>query len=418
MNYLGIDFGTSGARAIAIDSAGEIVAETRCPYTSQEPDAEVWRQTLWTLIDQIAISIRQQSTAIAIDGTSATVLLCDRSHTPLTQPLLYNDARGGIPAMAPESSPAHSATSSLAKALWWLESLPDNVLAQARYLVHQADWLSSLLHGKPGISDYNNALKLGYEPQRLSYPTWLTDLKISPWLPKVLAPGVKIAPVQPQIAQRFGFPDSCVITTGTTDSIAAFLASGARSPGEAVTSLGSTLVLKLLSPIAINDASSGIYSHRLGQRWLVGGASNTGGAVLRQYFNDEQLRSLSPLIDTRHPTELDYYPLITPGERFPINDASLMPRLTPQPTDPVKFLHGLLAGMARIEALGYQKLTALGAGKVTQIYTAGGGAQNMAWQTLRKQAMGIPVVRSLHTEAAYGTARLAAGMITSAHTQS
>lgn len=38
-------------------------------------------------------------------------------------------------------------------------------------------------------------------------------------------------------------------------------------------------------------------SHRLDDMWLVGGASNTGGAVLRQLFNDEQLKELSARID-------------------------------------------------------------------------------------------------------------------------
>ncbi|MEM9264196.1 MAG: FGGY-family carbohydrate kinase [Cyanobacteria bacterium P01_F01_bin.13] len=411
MNYLGIDFGTSGARAIAIDAAGQVVAETRCQYRSQTPDAEDWHHTLWALIDQIAITVRKKIDAIAIDGTSATVLLCDRNHTPLAPPLLYNDARGGISTVAPQSSPAHSATSSLAKALWWLNNLPNKLLTKAFYLVHQADWLSSLLHGKPGISDYNNALKIGYEPKTMNYPAWLTALEISPWLPKVFAPGTAIAQIQPHIAQQLGLPPSCIIKTGTTDSIAAFLASGAESLGDAVTSLGSTLVLKLLSPIAINDAPSGIYSHRLGQQWLVGGASNTGGAVLRHYFNYEQLRTLSPQIDTSQPSGLNYYPLITPGERFPINDANLAPKLTPRPPDPVTFLHGLLESMARIETLGYQKLTALGGGSVQRIFTAGGGSQNITWQTLRAKALGLSLTPSLHTEAAYGTARLAAGFI-------
>ncbi|MEM1238502.1 MAG: FGGY-family carbohydrate kinase [Cyanobacteria bacterium P01_H01_bin.26] len=411
MNYLGIDFGTSGARAIAIDGSGQVVAETRCPYPTREPEADGWCHTLWILIDQIPAGIRRKMAAIAIDGTSGTVLLCDRNHTPLTQPLLYNDARGGIPTVAPATSPAHSATSSLAKALWWQANLPTHTLTQVQYLVHQADWLSSLLHGKPGITDYNNALKLGYEPQTLEYPTWLKALGIGPWLPQVLTPGAAIAPVQPDIAQRFGLPQNCLIKAGTTDSIAAFLASGAHAIGDAVTSLGSTIVLKLLSPIAINDAPSGIYSHRLGQQWLVGGASNTGGAVLQRYFTTAELRRLSAKINTSLPSGLDYYPLLIPGERFPISDPNLAPRLTPRPAKPEIFLHGLLESMARIEAQGYQTLTTLGAGPVKRVFTAGGGAQNLVWQTLRAQALGeISLVPPLHTEAAYGTARLAAGL--------
>jgi hypothetical protein len=45
---------------------------------------------------------------------------------------------------------------------------------------------------------------------------------------------------------------------------------------QAVTSLGSTLAIKLLSETRIDDARYGLYSHRLGSSWLVGGASNTG----------------------------------------------------------------------------------------------------------------------------------------------
>ena len=56
---------------------------------------------------------------------------------------------------------------------------------------------------------------------------------------------------------------------GTTDSIAAFLASGASKAGQAVTSLGSTLAIKMLSTTPVEDNKRGIYSHRLGSQWLV-----------------------------------------------------------------------------------------------------------------------------------------------------
>lgn len=54
------------------------------------------------------------------------------------------------------------------------------------------------------------------------------------------------------------------------DSVAAFLAAGVGAPGDAVSSLGSTLAVKLLSERRVDDGAFGIYSHRLGDRWLVG----------------------------------------------------------------------------------------------------------------------------------------------------
>ena len=194
---------------------------------------------------------------------------------------------------------------------------------------------------------------------------------------------------------------------GTTDSIAAFLASGVETPGQAVTSLGSTLVIKLLSYTRVDDVKYGIYSHRLGDLWLVGGASNTGGAVLRHFFSDAELVELSREINLNLPTDLDYYPLLAPGDRFPINDPNLRPRLTPRPDSSIEFLAGLLTGIAKIEARGYQLLASLGATPLTAVYTAGGGAQNPVWTKIRQQYLPVPISISPHQEAAYGAALLA-----------
>ena len=408
---LGIDFGTSGARAIVIDIEGTIQAEARYDFEAQAAADWVttWHKGLFSVIEQIPLELRSRISAIAIDGTSSTVLLCDRVGNPLAAPLLYNDARGAavletLKVIAPPNHTVLSATSSLAKLLW-LRQLP--CFSDAKYLLHQADWLAFLLHGQLGISDYHNALKLGYNVEQLNYPDWLTELPIIELLPKVLAPGTPVANITSNVADRLGLRRDCLVCAGTTDSIAAFLASGASTPGVAVTSLGSTLVLKLLSRTRIEDSRFGIYSHRLGDLWLTGGASNTGGAVLRQFFTDEQIKRLIRQIDPSKESSLDYYPLLKPGDRFPINDPTLPPRLKPRPDNPVDFLHGLLESIARIELKGYQLLQTLGTTELTKVYTAGGGAVNPTWTAIRARYLQVPLISPVHTAAAYGTALLA-----------
>lgn len=409
--YLGIDFGTSGARAIAIDQEKTIVSQVNYPFNNSASDnlAAVWQGALYSLLEQIPSNIRKQLKAIAINGTSSTVLLCDRTGNPLDQPILYNDNRGvavleEIKNIAPANHVVISATSSLAKLLWWQKQ---TLFSQAAYFLHQADWLSFLLHGKLGISDYHNALKLGYDVENLCYPEWLKNLSCRDLLPQVVTPGEAIAEIQPQSSDCFKLPSNCLVCAGTTDSIAAFLASGADQPGEAVTSVGSTLVLKLLSATKVENSNYGIYSHRLGNLWLTGGASNTGGAVLKHFFTDEELVTLSPQIDPNQANPLEYYPLLKKGDRFPINDPDLLPQLEPRPDDPVEFLHGLLESMARIEALGYQRLQELGASKLTRVYRAGGGAKNTVWNLISQRQLKVPVISAKYTEAAYGSALLA-----------
>lgn len=405
--FLGFDFGTSGARACAIDVNRVVVHENQTAYRNATAPLD-WREALYSLLKQLPETVAAKLQGIAIVATSATVLLCDEELAPISHALIYSDNSAKdearqIKEFAPSGHIAGTATSGLAKFLW-LTRRAD--IANAAHFMHQSDWLASMLTGAGGITDYHNALKTGYDVENLCWPDWVRQLPHSHLLPSVVAPGSAIAQIRPAVAGYFKINPACTIYAGTTDSIAAFMATGISQPGEAVTSLGTTLVLKLLSERRVESGQFGVYSHRYGNLWLAGGASNAGGGVLRQYFNDIQLTELSPQINDSD-SPLDYYPLPCPGERFPINDPALAPRLTPRPADNAQFLHGLLQGLSRIEAAGYTKLTELGATPLKSVTTMGGGAKNTVWMKMREKLLGVPVGRALHTEAAYGAALLA-----------
>ena len=93
-------------------------------------------------------------------------------------------------------------------------------------------------------------------------------------------------------------------------------------------------------------------------------------------------------------------PLPGNGERFPINDPTLQPLLTPRPESDADFLHGLLESMARIEQRGYRLLAELGAPYPDQVISVGGGACNTTWSAIRERLLGIPVITAEHQEAA------------------
>jgi len=409
--FLGIDFGTSGARSCVIDAEGAIVAEDRRDFGTLEDyeRAGIWREALWDLVASLPPAIRTQLSDIALDGTSGTVFACDEELSPRHPPLLYNDDRAVeeaalIARTATPGHPAAAVTSGLAKVLWLKKRLG---LTGARLYLNQADWLSGLLTGRGGVTDYHNALKMGLDLDTLKWPAWVEYLADVDYLPVPVAPGAQLATVSRPRARYLGVHPRCMVHAGTTDSIAAFLAAGVSQSGDAVTSLGSTLVLKLLSDTRVESAEHGVYSHWFGNRWLAGGASNAGGAALRQFFDDRTLAALSEKIDPAIATPLDYVPLPKTGERFPVNNPQLSPSLSPRPADDVEFLHGLLESLARIEAKGYALLAELGATPVSQVETAGGGAKNPTWTRIRQRLLGVPVARAEHAEAAYGSALLA-----------
>lgn len=376
-----------------------------------EQDAECWWHATLEVLTTLGSALHgYRSRAIAVDATSATLLLSSPEGVALAPARLYHDHRATdaaarIARCAPPDSAARGASSALAKLLDLAECCEHS---QPTLALHQADWISARLGAPPGWSDWNNALKLGYDPVNQCWPEWVQALVPDGiQLPRVCAPGTVLGRLAPDVAAVTGLDADTRIVAATTDSTAAVLAAGASEPGDAVTSLGSTLVLKILASQPISAPEFGVYSQRFGEHWLVGGASNSGGAVLRQCFIDTELIRLSRDIDPAQPSGLDYYPLPGPGERFPHADPERAPRMTPRPQDPVRFLHGLLEGMARIEAEGYARLVALGAPAPRRIITLGGGAANPAWSALRARLLGVELVAPRHHEAAFGAARLA-----------
>ncbi|WP_417711170.1 FGGY-family carbohydrate kinase [Roseibium aggregatum] len=406
--FVGVDIGTSGIRAAAVGPDGTVLGLGRARIGADDHirrDPAMWERALHACFRDLGQTVDLSAIAgICVDGTSGTVLALDGKGQPNGHALMYNDAvenqriPSEIAAVAPSQSAAHGASSALARAIE-LQDRP----GVAR-IVHQADWIAEQLAGTPVPSDESNALKTGYDPVSRTWPDWLGETSIRrDLLPEVVPTGTVTA----RTGGTFGLPTGIPIVAGMSDGCASFLATGAKRPGDGVTVLGTTLTLKLLCDGPLFAPEYGIYSHRIGDLWLAGGASNSGGAALLAHFDLDQMANLTARIDPETPCELDYYPLPRPGERFPINDPKLSPRVTPRPEDDAAFFKGLLTGIAGIEKLGYQRLVELGAPALTSVRTVGGGADNPVWTRIRLKLIDVPAEPVFSKEAAVGSALVA-----------
>ncbi|MEE9444103.1 MAG: FGGY-family carbohydrate kinase [Cocleimonas sp.] len=410
--FAGIDLGTSGCRLVVIDENKCIHSQSAITYTNPDKQTpQLWWDSVSELIKNLSVDIRSTLKSIAVDGTSGTLLLVDSEGRPSSSVLMYHDLRASneaviIKKVMPENNGGQGVSGSLARLLWLLKHEANENHAHA---LHQADFILGKLANNFSLSDENNCLKLGYD---VVNQQWLTSelkqLDISQsLLPNVFPIGRSVAIINKEEALRLDLPESVQLVTGTTDSIGAFIATGADKMGDAVTSLGSTLVLKLISDKPIFSSQHGIYSHRFGDRWLVGGASNSGAKVLQEYFSQAQLDEMTFALKSNTPTGLDYYPLIKAGERFPVADTHKQPQLFPRPESDVQFFQGILEGIATIERQGYNKLQELGASKVSSVRSVGGGAKNKKWTQIRKHQLQLEMIEPEQTEAAYGSALLA-----------
>lgn len=478
MIVLGIDVGTSGIRGciveknscnnrlkngpVDLDQQKESLLYTASvrltsPIMNESNNSSIQNPQLWIDgVNQLLFKISKEFdlgciTDIILDATSSTVLLCNQQGEPLTEALMYNDQQAAEEAklikktqgLNPKSG-ATGASSSLAKVLLLLKRLKQNQATttqvtssstvqneQPLYICHQIDFINFFLSGKLNITDENNALKTGYDSINQAWPDWVKRILHSQnsqlKLPSVVKPGAIIGSLSPKIAARYGFTESTSLHAGTTDSIAGFLASGANQIGDAVISLGSTLAIKVISAVPIFSSEFGIYSHRLKNNWLVGGASNSGGAVLTESFSITEITALINTIRTSNlnlpQTEQSrYYPLTKIGERFPIADSNLQPKMPTKPTQKIdikapsiahqRYFLGLIHGLIQIEKLAYEKLQALGCRPLKQIYAVGGGVQNKLWMTLRAERLQsnrdlkLKLSSPESREAAFGVTRL------------
>ncbi|GKT12269.1 MAG: D-ribulokinase [Thiomicrorhabdus sp.] len=464
---LGVDIGTSGIRGCIVErpahnstnpEQNQNILTTQSislesPLLNHQSGASTQDPTLWVeTLQQLFQRLSKYAdlsliTNLVVDATSSTVLLCDPHGTPLTDALMYNDQQATYQAKQiadfsgfNPNSGANGSSSTLAKVLFLFKQLNPKADSEQVIICHQIDFINHYLCGALNITDENSALKLGYDSIHQMWPKWCLELLRQSWqglknippLPKIVCPGTELGLIRPELVDHFNFSKTLKIHAGTTDSIAGFLASGASHEGDAVTSLGSTLAVKLVTKKPLFSAKHGVYSHKLKNHWLVGGASNAGGAVLLADYTIGEIKQLVESIESNADeqpisdaitgnAESTYYPLIKPGERFPIADANYPPKMPPKPEDPLfdsktgtisenhqQYFIALLQGLTHIENLAYQTLFEMGASELKQLYSVGGGMKNSIWMTLRDNQFKSKTTlkTALSLDAAYGVTKL------------
>lgn len=166
------------------------------------------------------------------------------------------------------------------------------------------------------------------------------------------------------------------------------------------------LVVKLPQERPAYAPGYGVYKHRAGDIWLVGGASHSGGAVIRALVGDGRLHNRTVRLAPNRPPGFDYYPLLKPGEHFPISDFTYPPRLEPRPADDAVFCQAILAGTTWIEQLAYERFAELSAPQLASVRSVGGGVRDASWADMRQKALGVLFLPARSVEAAVGTGSL------------
>jgi len=384
---LGIDLGTSGIRIAIINTQKQILYTSSMPYSIGIEIWEDWIYCLKNLIKEVPKDIKKRLVSCSIAGTSGTLLACRNDGFPMGKALPYflscPEYKNEIESLFLRECAGSSISGSVGRALRLLAEYGNEII-----LRHQADWISGWLINNWKYGEEGNNIRMGWEVSNNSWPQKFKNLNWLKCLPKIISSGQIMGSICHKKANELNLPKDLKVIAGTTDSNAGVLATFPNK-NDGITILGSTIVIKKFvnKPLI----GSGISNHKILGNWLSGGASNAGGAILLDFFSLEDIKELSKQINPYKSTGMELIPLSKIGERFPIDDPNLQPKLGPRPISDSHYLHALFEGLAKIEAKGWQKLHELGADLPRQIITIGGGAQNITWKKIREKEIGIPI---------------------------
>jgi xylulokinase len=395
--FIGIDIATEATRALLVDENANVIGTTKTKLApvirgadgSVTQDSKSWVVAVASLLKEIqaiAAAAQVEPISLVISATSGTFTLVNDEGQAVIPAAMYNDGRASSP---------------LDRAIFIRKT---EKLEGKLHLVHTPEFvIASLLKLKPQEipADWSHALKTGVDLHSQNWkPEILTQAsaeKIS--LPNVVAPGAKLGAI-----------GNLNIYAGMTDGCTAQISAGGAGLGSAVTTLGTTMVTKLVSNKDVSGP--GFYSHLLPKtNWLVGGASNLGGISFKEYAGD--IKNWDKKAGAHGPASFVTYPLSSKGERFPIANMDLVKISSGNPINEIDNYRAILEGIAFAEKLSYEILVKAGAPLTGELRTAGGGAKSPTWCKIRATVLNRPVIAQTDSGSDLGAALIAIAAVTS-----
>lgn len=428
--WVGIDLGTQSVKVVAVSNTGDTLCRHTQPLTSIR-DSRLHEQSPQQWLDATVHCLREVTQALpdgfdvaglSTSATSGTIAVANHE-TGLLRPtaIMYDDTRGheftSVAQHAGEATWSRLGYTlqdswALPAMLWWNSVEP---LADSEVFITQADVIHWFLAGARVASDSSHTLKAGFDLDNRRWPRDVFDTLDLPEhvLNDVVTPGTRIGVVGPAAAHETGLPEGTPIVAGMTDGSAAQIAAGAVSPGQWNSVLGTTLVLKGSSTSRRFDSTGAIYCHLapFDSGWWPGGASNTGTRALHDLVSPESLNDVVFSREMIHDTPV-HYPLTGVGERFPFVHADATGFVVDDSGPPIsndshRLFAAIALGVALVERLAFDVMSAAGYSVDGPISLTGGASQNHQWNQLRSTVMNRACVVPRDADGAVGMGILA-----------
>ena len=441
--FLGLDVGTSAVKAILVSPAGAVTAAATAPLSLETPrpgwaeqDPEAWWRASGTAIRRV---LEQRAgarvAAVGISGQMHSSVFLDRAGTVIRPALLWCDGRttaecreivqraGGEAHLREWVCNAALEGFTLPKVLWLRNHEPAAFARLATVLLAK-DFIRLRLTGTVATEPSDASGTLMFDPAGLRWSGPMLDavgLSRS-LLPEVGGSSQILGRVTDQAGALTGLAPGTPVVGGGADNACGAAGVGAITPGDAVSSWGTSGTV--LAPTAEPRVDPGLRAHTFchvapGVWYLMGVVLSAGGAF--SWYRDRVARDLATVDqpDVRLVEEaatvppgaegVTFLPYLQ-GERTPHRDASLRAAFLGLSLahSRAHMTRAVLEGVCFALRDCVTILQELGLAPESLLLT-GGGARSAFIRRLQADIFGLPVTTVNREEGpAYGAALLAA----------
>ncbi|HAF15601.1 MAG TPA: xylulokinase [Blastocatellia bacterium] len=310
MKLLGIDVGTGGTRAVAVDESGNVVAAAtaeHAPFASPhigwaEQDPRDWWRATIEAVRHVLARPNVNAGEIACIGFSGQMhgaVLIDESGEVLRPALIWCDQRtdaqcrsltekvGAARLIELTSNPALTGFT-LPKLLWVQEQEPD-VWARVRSVLLPKDYIRLRLTGERAtdVADASGTLLFDVAQRRWSTPMLAAAEIDQNYLPTVFESPEITGFVSAEGSLATGLREGTPVVAGAGDQAAGAVGMGIVRPGAVSATIGTSGVVFAATDHPALDKRGRVHTfcHAVPGRWHVMGVTQAAGLSLR-WFRD------------------------------------------------------------------------------------------------------------------------------------
>jgi xylulokinase len=432
---IGVDVGTTGAQAVAVDEEGRVVATASSEYPLLTPrpqwteqDPARWWEGIRNVLSAATRAVEGFGRSVAGVGLTGQMhgsVFLDAAGEVIRPALLWNDQRTarqcqeiteavgerrlveitGNPALTGFQAP---------KVLWVRDEEPD-AYARVEHVLLPKDYIRYRLSGRIATDASDAAGTLFLDLERRTWSSEILDALGVPasWLPDVFESPEPAGSLHREVADELGLPPEIPIAAGGGDNAAAAIGTGITRDGLMSSSIGTSGVLFAHADTPAIDPSGRIHAfcHAVpGKDCLLAVVLSAGGSL--RWWRDVTGAGYDTLVAEALETPpgaegLVFLPYLT-GERTPHLDplaSGVFLGLTARHTRG-HMTRALMEGVVFALRDGLEIMRDLGV-RPKEIRATGGGATSELWLRLQADVYGLPVHRlEIEEGAAYGAALL------------